>query len=131
MRLGFSNLFFVNKNHNKIIAAFLAILITGILSSTLGHSAVPLMIASMGASSVLLFAAPHSPMAQPWSFVGGHLISALIGVTCFNRLLKKSENHPNPSFRRKPESRILLILLFLISWTPAFAGVTKSFSATC
>ena len=65
------------------IAAFLAILITGILSSSLGHSAVPLMLASMGASSVLLFAAPHSPMAQPWSFVGGHLISALIGVTCF------------------------------------------------
>ncbi len=65
------------------IAAFLGILLTGILSSSLGHSAVPLMIASMGASSVLLFAASHSPMAQPWSFVGGHLISALIGVTCF------------------------------------------------
>jgi hypothetical protein len=55
-------------------------------------------------------------------------------------MLKKSEKHPNPSFRRKPESRILLILLILISWTPApglqhagagFAGVTKSFSATC
>jgi CBS domain-containing membrane protein len=65
------------------LSAFLGILLTGILSSSLGHSAVPLMIASMGASSVLLFAAPHSPMAQPWSFVGGHLISALIGVTCF------------------------------------------------
>ncbi|MHB8717147.1 MAG: HPP family protein [Sulfuricaulis sp.] len=65
------------------IAAFLGILLTGLLSSSLGHSAAPLMIASMGASSVLLFAAPHSPMAQPWSFVGGHLVSALIGVTCF------------------------------------------------
>lgn len=65
------------------ITAFLGILFTGILSSGLGHSAVPLMIASMGASSVLLFAAPHSPMAQPWSFVGGHLISSLIGITCF------------------------------------------------
>ncbi len=65
------------------LSAFLGILLTGILSSSLGHSAAPIMIASMGASSVLLFAAPHSPMAQPWSFVGGHLISALIGVTCF------------------------------------------------
>jgi hypothetical protein len=33
-----------------------------------------------------------------------------------------------PSFRRKPESRILLISLILISWTPAFAGVTECFS---
>ena len=65
------------------IAAFLAILFTGVLSSSLGHCAVPLMLASMGASSVLLFAAPHSPMAQPWSFVGGHPISALVGITCF------------------------------------------------
>ena len=39
-----------------------------------------------------------------------------------------SEKHPNPSFRRKPESRILMILLILIFWTPAFAGVTKRFS---
>ncbi len=65
------------------ISAFLGILLTGILSSSLGHSATPLMVASMGASSVLLFAALHSPMAQPWSFAGGHLISAVIGVTCF------------------------------------------------
>lgn len=65
------------------ISAFVAILLTGILSSSLGHSALPLMIASMGASSVLLFAAPHSPMAQPWSFVGGHMVSALIGITCY------------------------------------------------
>ena len=65
------------------IAAFFGILITAIVSSSLGHSALPLMIASMGASSVLLFAASHSPMAQPWSFAGGHLISAVIGVACY------------------------------------------------
>ncbi len=65
------------------LASFVAILLTGILCSSLGHSAVPLMIASMGASSVLLFAALHSPMAQPWPFVGGHLVSALIGITCY------------------------------------------------
>ena len=48
-----------------------------------------------------------------------------------SRLLKKSENHPNPSFRRKPESSILMISMCLIIWTPAFAGVTKLFSAPC
>ena len=64
-------------------AAFLGIFLTALLSSGLGDKATPLMITSLGASSVLLFAAPHSPMAQPWSFVGGQLISALVGVTCF------------------------------------------------
>jgi CBS domain-containing membrane protein len=41
------------------------------------------VIASMGASAALFFAAPHSPMAQPWPFVGGHFISAGIGVSCY------------------------------------------------
>ncbi len=36
----------------------------------------------MGASAVLLFAVPSSPLAQPWSIMGGNIISALIGVTC-------------------------------------------------
>lgn len=40
------------------------------------------LIAPMGASAVLLFAAPHSPLAQPWAFVGGHLASAAVGITC-------------------------------------------------
>jgi CBS-domain-containing membrane protein len=31
------------------------------------------------ASTVLLFAVPHSPMAQPWNLVIGHGISALAG----------------------------------------------------
>jgi CBS domain-containing membrane protein len=42
----------------------------------------PWFIAPMGASAVLLFAVPASPLAQPWSIVGGNLVSALIGVTC-------------------------------------------------
>ncbi|MGE8684336.1 MAG: HPP family protein [Acinetobacter sp.] len=39
-------------------------------------------IAPMGASSVLLFAVPASPLAQPWNMVIGNSIAALIGVTC-------------------------------------------------
>ena len=38
-------------------------------------------IAPMGASAVLLFGVPSSPLAQPWSIVGGSVLSALIGVT--------------------------------------------------
>ncbi|MCW8907075.1 MAG: HPP family protein [Sedimenticola sp.] len=40
-----------------------------------------LVAASMGASAVLLFAAPHSPLSQPWSLLGGHILCALIGIT--------------------------------------------------
>lgn len=40
------------------------------------------IVPSMGASAVLLFAAPHVPFSQPWNVFGGHLISAAIGVSC-------------------------------------------------
>ncbi|WP_199406751.1 HPP family protein [Chromobacterium sp. ATCC 53434] len=42
----------------------------------------PWFIAPMGASAVLLFAVPASPLAQPWSIVGGNLCAALVGVSC-------------------------------------------------
>lgn len=41
-----------------------------------------LVLASMGASAFLLFVVPHSPMSQPWSVVGGHFVSSVIGVAC-------------------------------------------------
>jgi CBS domain-containing membrane protein len=41
-----------------------------------------LMVASMGASAVLLFAVPQGILSQPWALVGGHLVSAVIGVSC-------------------------------------------------
>lgn len=42
-----------------------------------------LIVPSMGASAVLLFASPHVPFAQPWNVFVGHAISAFIGVTCW------------------------------------------------
>jgi len=44
---------------------------------------VAMIVASMGASAVLLFAVPHGPLSQPWSLVGGHVISAFIGVSSY------------------------------------------------
>lgn len=41
-----------------------------------------LVLASMGSSAILLFAIPHSPMSQPWPLMGGHLLSAAVGVAC-------------------------------------------------
>ncbi len=42
------------------------------------------IVPSMGASAVLLFAAPHVPFSQPWNVLGGHAISAVIGVACWH-----------------------------------------------
>jgi CBS domain-containing membrane protein len=39
-----------------------------------------LLVASMGASAVLLFALPHGPLSQPWAVIGGHGSSAVVGV---------------------------------------------------
>ncbi|WP_423394265.1 HPP family protein [Burkholderia sp. LMG 21824] len=43
---------------------------------------VPLLVAPMGASAVLLFAVPASPLAQPWPIIGGNLVAATVGVAC-------------------------------------------------
>lgn len=66
------------------LGAFLGILLTGAASAWFLHSplAAAALIAPMGASAVLLFAVPNSPLAQPWSIIGGNLVSALIGVSC-------------------------------------------------
>ena len=40
-----------------------------------------MLIASMGASAVLLFAVPHGPLSQPWPVLAGHGFAAVIGVT--------------------------------------------------
>lgn len=46
-----------------------------------GEASLPI-VASMGASAVLLFAVPHGALSQPWPVIGGHLLSALVGVAC-------------------------------------------------
>jgi len=40
------------------------------------------LLGSIAASAVLLFAIPHSPLAQPWNLVGGHFVSAIAGWVC-------------------------------------------------
>ncbi len=40
----------------------------------------PWLVAPLGASTVLVFAVPSSPLAQPWSVVVGNTVSALVGV---------------------------------------------------
>ena len=62
---------------------FLGILLAmGVSLDYLGAQGAALLVASMGASAVLLFAVPHGALSQPWPLLGGHVISAVIGVAC-------------------------------------------------
>jgi len=65
------------------LGIFLGIGITALVSTLAVGGAVtaPLLIAPMGASAILMFAVPASPLAQPWPVIGGHLVAALVGVT--------------------------------------------------
>lgn len=64
------------------LGAILGISLTGIISGYVFESDfhLPLIIAPLGASAVLLFAVPASPLAQPWPIIGGNTLSAFIGV---------------------------------------------------
>lgn len=63
------------------ICLALAILLCAHLPLT--ASDLPVVVAPLGASAVLVFAVPASPLAQPWPVVGGNVISTLVGVAVF------------------------------------------------
>lgn len=64
--------------------ALLGLLATWLLAQALmaPGGAVPWLVAPIGASAVLVFAAPASPFAHPWAVVGGNTLSALAGIAC-------------------------------------------------
>ena len=65
------------------ISSFIAILMVAWVTQKSGVSAAyPIIVASMGASAVILFIMPGSPLAQPWPLVGGQMVSAIIGIAC-------------------------------------------------
>jgi CBS domain-containing membrane protein len=67
----------------SVLASFIAILVIAWVTQKVGvGSAYPIIVASMGASVVILFILPSSPLAAPWPLVGGQLVSAAIGVAC-------------------------------------------------
>jgi len=57
----------------------IAISCLGIVSNL---SSYPLLIAPFGASTVLLFGAPNSPLAQPRNLIFGNLVGAISAVLC-------------------------------------------------
>jgi CBS domain-containing membrane protein len=64
------------------IGALLGIGLTALFSTMVAGTpgTAALLAAPIGASAVLLFAVPTSPLAQPWPIVGGNIVSLLVGV---------------------------------------------------
>jgi CBS domain-containing membrane protein len=64
------------------VGSFLGISIIGLLNTYYVEAVDNLfLVGSFGASSVLIYGVINSPLAQPRNLIGGHLISAIIGVT--------------------------------------------------
>jgi CBS domain-containing membrane protein len=68
----------------SIVGAVVAMLLASFFSNhILAIEGSPLILASTGASAILIFGLPHSPVSQPWPLVIGHVISAFIGVSAY------------------------------------------------
>ena len=66
------------------IGAFTGISVVAFLNyNVLEKTDFVMVIGSFGASAVLIYGAIRSPLAQPRNFIGGHILSAVIGVTCY------------------------------------------------
>ena len=59
------------------------VLISWVSFQFVGASGAALIVPSMGASAVLVFAVPHGKLSQPWALFAGQIISACIGVACY------------------------------------------------
>jgi CBS domain-containing membrane protein len=65
-----------------IIGIGLSLWLTERISYWILQDMQPWFVIPMGASAVLLFTVPASPLAQPWNMIGGNTISALCGAGC-------------------------------------------------
>lgn len=91
------------------IASFIGIGAISILVDLLPKMEL-LLIGSFGASAVLLYGAPRAPFSQPRNLIGGHFISAVIGLLCFKLL-------PDISGLQEAAAVSLAIMVMLITRT--------------
>ena len=78
----------LNEIALSCIGAFLGIYLISVIHQlmnidTLNHI---YLVGSFGASAVLIYGAPQAEFSQPRNLIGGHIISAIIGVTLFQYL---------------------------------------------
>ncbi len=66
-----------------LFASFVAMLVVGVVNSLLSPGFPHLvLVASVGATIVLVFVVPTSPFSQPYSVLMGHCLGAVVGVSC-------------------------------------------------
>ena len=65
------------------------------------------VMASLGASALLIFVLPSSPMAQPWAVIGGNVLSALVGITTYHFI-------PNPLFALPLAAASAILGMFML-----------------
>ncbi|AWW45627.1 HPP family protein [Polynucleobacter paneuropaeus] len=67
-----------------VLGAFIGIMLVLTIAKYLGESVGidEWLMASLGASALLVFALPQSPLAQPWAVIAGNTLSALVGISC-------------------------------------------------
>lgn len=100
------------------LGAFVGLGLTGIfvLSATVDLKLGLFLIAPFGASSVLLFAVPNSPLAQPWAAIVGNTLAALIGVA-----VSESVGDPTLRIPLAVGLTITVMILFRAAHPPAGA----------
>ena len=113
------------SNREKIISALSAFVAMALVIWTTQQLAQaehrPYMVSSMGASAVLLFAVYHSPLSQPWAFVGGHMIAAMIGVLCAHHI-------PNPVLATATTVGLAIVAMHWLRCLHPPAGATAVFA---
>ena len=67
----------------SVLGAFIGLMLVLTISKYLGEigGLDEWLMASLGASALLVFALPGSPMAQPWAVIAGNTLSALVGIS--------------------------------------------------
>jgi CBS domain-containing membrane protein len=98
-----------HERMRSVAGALIGLLLTaGLSMHLLGTATLPLaLVAPMGASAVLLFCVPASPLAQPWSVIGGNTISALVGIACAKAI-------GNPLLAAPLAGSLAILVMFLL-----------------
>jgi CBS domain-containing membrane protein len=98
-----------HERMRAVAGALIGLLLTaGLSMHLLGTATLPLaLVAPMGASAVLLFCVPASPLAQPWSVIGGNTVSALVGIACAKAI-------GNPLLAAPLAGSLAIMVMFLL-----------------
>ncbi|MGL4582622.1 MAG: HPP family protein [Flavobacterium sp.] len=71
---------------HSIYSGIGGMLAIGVIAFMTKELEMPLVMAPFGATCVLAFGVPDSPLAQPRNIIGGHLLASVVGLLCLTFL---------------------------------------------